>query len=266
MERETALLLGKSDSEARAFYAEANTAAYAGQFEKARRLTRQAASSASRHSREKEPEAICQAESALREALAGNLSLAKQQAQTALALSRVKNVEALAAMALGLAGDASHATRLAEDLAKRYPEDTIVQSVYLPTIYAVIALQKGRGAKYANEAVDALAVAVPYELGVSYFTLYPAYVRGGAYLAAHQGPVAVAEFEKIINHPSVVLNDMVGALAHLQLGRAYVLAGDTAKAKAAYQDFLTRWKDADQDIPILKQAKAENAKLLASNP
>jgi eukaryotic-like serine/threonine-protein kinase len=120
-----------------------------------------------------------------------------------------------------------------------------------------MALQKGRGARYANEAVDALAVAVPYELGVSYFTLYPAYVRGGAYLAAHQGPV---------NHPSVVLNDVIGALAHLQLGRAYVLAGDTAKAKAAYQDFLTLWKDADQDVPVLKQAKAENAKLLASNP
>jgi eukaryotic-like serine/threonine-protein kinase len=96
---------------------------------------------------------------------------------------------------------------------------------------------------------------------LSYFTLYPTYVRGEAYLAAHQGPAAVAEFEKILNHPSVVMNDVLGALAHLQLGRAYVLIGDTAKAKAAYQDFLTLWKDADQDIPILKQAKTENAKL-----
>jgi tetratricopeptide (TPR) repeat protein len=260
MEREAAWLLGKSGYEGASLYAQANTAAYAGQFGRAREMTQREVSFASR-SGEKEPAAICQSASAVHEALAGNLGLAKQQAQAALSLSNAKYVEAMAAIALGLAGDAKQTARLAADLAKRFPEDTIVQSIYLPTIHAVIALQRGCGARDANEAIDALAAAVPYELGESYFTLYPAYVRGEAYLPAHQGRAAIVEFEKILSHSSVVLNDVIGALAHLQLGRAYVLAGDTAKAKAAYQDFLTLWKEADQDIPILKQAKAENAKL-----
>jgi tetratricopeptide (TPR) repeat protein len=260
MEREAAWLLGKSGYEGASLYAQANTASYAGQFGRAREMIRREVSFASRTG-EKEPAAICQSASAVHEALAGNVGLAKQQAQAALTLSNAKYVEAMAAMALGLAGDVSQTARLAADLAKRFPEDTIVQSIYLPTIHAVIALQRGRGAKDANEAIDALAAAVPYELGESYFTLYPAYVRGEAYLAAHQGRAAIVEFEKILSHSSVVLNDVIGALAHLQLGRAYALTGDTEKAKVAYQDFLTLWKDADQDIPILKQARAENAKL-----
>jgi DNA-binding winged helix-turn-helix (wHTH) protein/Tfp pilus assembly protein PilF len=261
MERESAWLMGKFGYEIASLYAQSNTAAYAGQFGRAREMTRREVSS-TRRSGENELAAISQSASAVHEALVGNVGLAKQQAQAALTLSNAKYVEAIAAVALGLAGDVSHASHLAADLAKRFPEDTIVQSIYLPTIRAVIALQRGRGAKGAAEAIDALVAAVPYELGESYLTLYPAYMRGESYLAAHQGRAAIIEFEKIVSHPGVVLNDVIGALAHLQLGRAYALAGDTERAKVAYQDFLILWKDADQDIPILKQARAENAKLM----
>jgi len=118
-----------------------------------------------------------------------------------------------------------------------------------------------------QQAVDILRVAAPYELGLSALSeynwpnLYPVYVRGEAYLAAHQGGNAAAEFQKILDHRGIVLNEPIGALAHLQLGRAYTLQGDAAKSGAAYQDFLTLWKDADPDIPILQQAKAEYTNL-----
>ena len=149
------------------------------------------------------------------------------------------------------------ASRPAADLAKRFPEDTIVQFNYLPTIRAATALQGGS----ASKAIEAVAPVAPYELGTVGQALYPVYLRGGAYLAAHQGGAAAAEFQKILDHPGVVLNEPIGALAHLGLGRAYALSGDTAKAQAAYQDFLAFWKDADPDIPILKEAKTEYAKL-----
>jgi tetratricopeptide (TPR) repeat protein len=147
------------------------------------------------------------------------------------------------------------------DLGKRFPEDTIVQTQYFPMIHAAIALQSGD----AGKAAQALSAAAPYELGQytspMAFQLYPVYLRGAAYLAARQGASAVAEFQKILDHPGVVVNEPIGALSHLGLGRAYALAGDTAKAKTAYQDFLALWKNADPDIPILQQAKAEYAKL-----
>jgi eukaryotic-like serine/threonine-protein kinase len=147
-------------------------------------------------------------------------------------------------------------------LAKRFPEDTIVQFNYLPSVRAQLALNH----KDYSRAMQALQAATPYELGASgagYFdtALYPVYVRGEAYLAAHHGTEAAAEFQKILDHRGVVLNEPIGALAHLQLGCAYALSGDAAKARTAYQDFLTLWKDADPDIPTLKQAKAEYAKL-----
>jgi eukaryotic-like serine/threonine-protein kinase len=133
---------------------------------------------------------------------------------------------------------------------------------YLPTIDAQLALNRGDSSK----AINILQVAAPYELGIpggGFFspTLYPVYVRGKAYLAARRGSEAADEFQKIVNQRSIVQNEPIGALAHLGLARAYLLEGDTAKARAAYQDFLTLWKDADPDIPILKQAKAEYAKL-----
>jgi hypothetical protein len=265
MERETAALTGKPGYEDIVLHYQAETAAYGGQFMKARELTRRAVASALRTD-EKEVAANYQAAAALREALAGNLGLAKPQAQAALALSKGRDTQGIAALALALAGDTAQAAHLADDLDKRFPQDTLAQSDHLPTIRAAAALQNGGAAADAGQAVKLLAAAAPYELGALTqplnFALYPVYVRGQAYLAAHQGGAAVAEFEKILGHPGVVLNQPIGALAHLQLGRAYALSGDAAKGKTAYQDFLALWKDADLDIPILKQAKAEYAKLM----
>jgi ATP/maltotriose-dependent transcriptional regulator MalT len=238
---------------------ESDTAAYAGQFAKARELTRRASDSAQRAD-EKETAAGYGAEAAVREALVGNMSQAKQRAQAALALSNGRDVEAISAIALGLAGDTPQATRLASDLAKRFPDHTVVQFDYLPMIHAGASLGSD-GAKGSEKAIQALAASAPYELGSTPLSLYPVYLRGEAYVAAHQGSAAAAEFQKILDHPGVVVNEPIGALAHLGLARAYVLSGDTAKAKAAYQDFFALWKDADPDIPILKEAKAEYAKL-----
>jgi hypothetical protein len=167
----------------------------------------------------------------------------------------------MSAIELGLAGDSTPATRLADDLDKRLPEDTIVQFDYLPMIHAAVALHDGD----ADKAIAALAPAVPYELGAASqnlnFLLYPVYLRGEASLAAKQGTAAAAEFQEILDHPGVVLNEPISALARLGLGRAHALARDRDQAKIAYQDFFALWKDADPDIPILKQAKAEYAKL-----
>jgi Flp pilus assembly protein TadD len=256
MEREAAGLMGKPGYDDVMLYAESETAAYGGQFAKARELTRRASDSAQRADN-KEMAASYEAAAAVDEVLVGNMSQAKQQAQAALALSTSGDLgPAWSALALGLAGDAPQATRLAADLAKRFPEDTIVQFDFLPMIHAAAALQSGS----ATKALEALAPAAPYELGTT-AGLYPVYLRGEGYLTAHQGSFAAAEFQKILDHACVVLYDLVGALAHLGLARAYALSGDTVKAKSAYQDFLGLWKDADPDIPILKEAKAEYAKL-----
>jgi eukaryotic-like serine/threonine-protein kinase len=272
MEHEAAGLMGKPGYEAVILYNESDTAARNGEFAKARELTRRAADSA-RRADEIEEAAAYLAEAAVREALVGNMDLAKQEAQAALPLATGKDAEALSAIALGLGGDSAQAVRLAGDLGKRFPEDTIVQFQYLPMIHAALGLRTSD----AGKAVDALTAAGPYELGqtnnILSFALYTPYLRGTAYLAAKQGhsflhlsfthgtPIlgsaAVVEFRKILDHPGVVINEPIGALAHLGLGRAYALAGDNAKAKTAYQDFFVLWKDADPDIPILKQAKAE---------
>jgi tetratricopeptide (TPR) repeat protein len=182
----------------------------------------------------------------------------------ALDLSKGRDVEYGAAFALALAGDFSRSEELANDLEKRFPEDTSVLFNYLPTLRGLFALGHGDPSK----AIDLLQVAAPHELAVSalaflgfFGTFYPGYVRGEAYLALHRGVEAVTEFQKILAHHGLVAADPIGALAHLQLGRAYAISGDQTKATAAYQDFLTLWKDADPDIPILQQAKAEYAKL-----
>jgi eukaryotic-like serine/threonine-protein kinase len=150
---------------------------------------------------------------------------------------------------------------VADDLAKQFPENSVVQSNYLPAIRGQIALDSGN----PSRAIEFLQAAQPYELGYPglsiFLNLYPIYVRGESYLAARSGPAAVAEFQKILDHPGIALNEAIAALAHLQLGRAQTVAGDKDKARAAYQDFLALWKDADRDIPILKQAKAEYASL-----
>jgi eukaryotic-like serine/threonine-protein kinase len=255
MEHEAAGLMGKPGYEDQALYNESDSAAFVGQFAKARGLMRRAVDSAKRAD-EKETAAGYEAGAAVREALAGNMALAKRQAQAALALSNGRDVVGMSAIALGRAGDSTQTTWLAVDLKKRFPEDTIAQLSSLPTIRAAVALQRGDPGK----AIEALTDAAPYELGLS-SSLYPAYLRGDAYLSAKQGTAAAVEFHKIIDHPGIVANELIGALSHLQLARAYLTAGDTAKAKAGYEDFLALWKDADPDVPILKQAKAEYMKL-----
>jgi serine/threonine protein kinase/tetratricopeptide (TPR) repeat protein len=246
---------GKPEAEAGFLDAEASTNAFYGRLEKARELERRAVASAQRFQLT-ELAASGEANAALREALFGNAAEARRRSAVALKLSNGHDVQAEAALALAIAGDATQAHSLAEDLYKRYPEDTIVQFVYLPQIRAQIELSRNNFPK----SVELLRAAEPYELGQN-SVLHPAYVRGQAHLAGRQGREASIEFQKILDHPGVVVNDAIGALAHLQIGRACAMHGDTAKAKAAYQDFLTLWEDADPDIPILKQAKAEYVKL-----
>jgi len=182
----------------------------------------------------------------------------------AAGISREIYVEYGAAFALAIAGDSLHAESMANDLEKRFPEDTGVRFSYLPSLRARLAINRGEPAK----AIELLQIAVPHELGFqrssihgNFGALYPVYVRGEAYLALHQGAQAAAEFQKILAHRGTVSTDPIGAVARLQLGRAFAMSGDTAKARTAYQDFLSLWNDADPDIPILKQAKSEFAKL-----
>jgi len=242
-------------------YFEANSAAYLGQIKKSRTLSRQAVASAERAGI-KDRAAGTEATAALSQALFGNLAEARQHAMAATARTLGRDGQFAAALALALAGDSSGAQRIAEGLANSFPNDTIVQQFYLPTIRAQLALQRNDPAK----ASEALRAAAPYELGIAAGTtysnnLYPVYVRGQAYLAERQGPAAVAEFQKIVDWPGVVLNQPIGALAHLGLGRAFAISGDSARAKSAYQDFFALWKDADPDVPVLKHAKLEYAKL-----
>jgi eukaryotic-like serine/threonine-protein kinase len=263
MEREAALGRGKSGTEDWISYREAFVLAYSGHLQQARRLSRRAADLA-RQAAKREMAALYETGAALWEAFFGNAPAARRSAMAALELSKSRDLEYGAAFALALAGDSSRSQTLANDLEKRFPEDSSVRFSYLPTLRALLALNHGEPSK----AIELLQIAVPYELGtplcsaVGFFgNLYPIYVRGEAYLAAHQGAEAATEFQKILDHRAIVVSDPVGALARLQLGRAFALSGDKTKAKTAYQDFLTLWKDADPDIPILKQAKAEYARL-----
>jgi DNA-binding winged helix-turn-helix (wHTH) protein len=262
MARQVTSASGKPGEEDLLLALEADTAAFFGHLKQAGELSRQAADSAERAG-EKETAATYWAVSALREALFGDAEEARQRAAIAKRHSSGRDLDYAVALASEFAGDARGARAITDDLAKRFPEDTILQCNYLPTLRAKLALLHSE----PQQALDLLAAAAPYELGLPAFSfynwpnLYPVYVRGEAYLAAHQGSTAAAEFQKILDHRGIVLNEPIGALARLQLARAYGLQGDTAKARAAYQDFLTLWKDADPDIPILKQAKAEYAKL-----
>jgi hypothetical protein len=262
MARQVASATGKANDGELLLALEADTAAYFGHLGKAREFLRQAADSAERAG-EKERSAGYYAVSALREALFGNADRGGQQAILAKGRASGRDMDYGLALALAYAGDAGQAQALADDLGKRFPEDTVVQFNYLPTLRAKLALLRSS----PQQALDSLQAAAPYELGLPAYSfynwpnLYPVYVRGEAYLAAHQGNEAAAEFQKILDHRGIVLNEPIGALAHLQLARAYAMRGDAAKARAAYQDFLTLWKDADPDIPILIAAKAEYAKL-----
>ena len=242
---------------------EALVLARSGRMQQARAMWQRAVASAQQAGL-LERAAIFQSAQAVCEAHFGNSTSAKQRARTALRLGQGRDVEYAAAFALALAGDSAVSQRLAADLESRFPEDTPVQFEYLPILRAFSALARGA----PPDAVDRLQEALPYDFAMpgtgfigKFGGGYPAYVRGQAYLAAGRGQEAAAEFQKILNHRGVVLADPISALAHLQLGRAYVVSGDKAKAKAAYQDFLMLWKDADPDVPVLKQAVAEYAKL-----
>jgi DNA-binding winged helix-turn-helix (wHTH) protein len=259
MEREAARLMDTPGWEDWSLSIDSATAAYAGQFAKARELNRRAIAFAQRT--QKERPAGYEAGAALQEILVGNATLARRRAEAALALSTGRDVEGVSAIALALASDAAQATRLADDLGRRFSEDTAVQFSFLPAIHAALALQKGDAAG----AVANLATGARYDFthtnpGAGYCS-FPIYLRGQAFLAQGNAAAAAAEFQRILDHPGVVVNTLTGALAHLQIGRAYALSDETTKARAAYQDFFTLWKNADPDVPILKQAKAEYAKL-----
>jgi tetratricopeptide (TPR) repeat protein len=260
MEQQVTAAMGTPGIEDQMLFLESETAAHGGQFGKARDLTRQAADSA-RRAQEKETATEYQGHNSLREALVGKADWAKEDAQSAVTEIKGKHGEGFSAIAFALAGDATNANHLIDDLTERFPQDTVVQSQYLPMARAGLALNRGDAAA----AVETLSSASAYELGHTNddftFALYPIYLRGEAYLAAKNGSAAITEFQKILDHSGVVGNEPIGALAHLGLGRAYALSGDSAKAKTAYQDFFALWKNADPDNPVLKQAKAEYAKL-----
>jgi serine/threonine protein kinase/Flp pilus assembly protein TadD len=250
-----------------------DTESYGGHLGKARELTKRAVDLAIRADG-KETGAIWQENAAIAQAAYGNPTEARRSAAEALKLAPAgRSVEVEAALAFAMAGDTARAESLAQDLGKRFPLDTQMQSLWLPAIRAQLALDK----RNSGAAIAALQAADPpiefgqIEFGANISCLYPTYVRGEAYLAAGRGKEAAAEFEKILDHSGIVWNCWTGALAHLGVARANALQsrasqgadadGSRVRALAAYKDFLTLWKDADPDIPILKQAKAEYAKL-----
>ena len=256
MEREIAWSSTNHQQENFFLAMQADTAAYFGKLHAARELSQRAASSAL-VAEQPETAVNYEAFSAARESLFGNFREAAAHARAVLRSSRNVNMIFLASLALTLADDDSPAQAAAKQLEAGHPEDTIVQYIYLPSIRAQISLNRGNIANAIQELKDAASYELGAEGGIA---LYPVYIRGKAYLAARRGAEAAAEFQKILDHPGVVLMGPIGALAHLQLGRAYAMQGETAKARASYNDFLTLWKDADPGIPILKQAKAEYAK------
>ena len=239
---------------------QADTDGWYGKMNRAREFTRRAVDSAV-HNDANESAASYQAAAALREVEAGDRQQARTEANAALKLAPNRDVQEIAALTLARAGDTAAAEKLAADLNRAFPLDTIVQRNWLPTIRAAIALDRND----PNRAVAFLQDASPIELGQATSSLVifmcPVYIRGEAYLALHDGSHAAAEFQKFIDHRGVLTNFPWGALARLGLARAYALQGDTAKAKSAYQDFLTLWKDADPALPTLLAAKTELANI-----
>ena len=264
MDREVALARGIPKAEHWMDHEVALALARSGRLQAAQRSSSLAMDRALR-AEERESAASYQAARATWEAIYGKVADAKKDAVAALALSNGRDVEYAAAFALALAGDTARSQSLADDLDKRFPEDTFAKFSYVPVLRALAALERGKPA----DGVEALQIALPYELAVNGLNfnhfylggLHSAYVRGEALVAAHRYAEAAAEFQKVLDHRGLVGADPIGPLAHVQLGRTWALSGDTVKAKAAYQDFFTLWKDADVDVPVLKQAKAEFAKL-----
>jgi DNA-binding winged helix-turn-helix (wHTH) protein/predicted Zn-dependent protease len=263
MERQAALGEKRAYTGDWIFARRASSLAYAGRLSEARKMSQRAVDLA-READQRERAAQFQVSLAVREAFFGERDAARQSAKAALSISNGRDVQYGAALAFALAADSSRATAMANDLERRLPEDTAVRFSYVPTLRAALAMNRGD----ASRAVEALQVAASHELGSSpssflglFGALYPVYMRGNAYLELHQGKRAAGEFQKILDHRGVVQSDPIGALAHLQLGRAYALTGDKERARAGHDDFLALWKDADPDVPVLKEARAEYTKL-----
>jgi tetratricopeptide (TPR) repeat protein len=262
MQEQLAWAMGRPGEEDRLLSAQSDTEAYYGRIAKARQLSAGAVQSA-KHAEVQEAAAEWRANEALREAETGNSVGARQRAAEALALNTEPDVEVKAALALARAGDAGRAQKLVDKLNHELPLDTMTQNYWLPTIRAAIELGKFN----PSEVIDILKVTTPYELGsttagvAAFGSLYPVYIRGQAYLQAGQGQQAAVEFQKMLDHRGIIGNFALGALAHLQLGRAQAMIGDQQAARKSYQDFFALWKDADPDVPFLEQAKAEYAKL-----
>jgi len=260
MERQVAWAAGKSGAEDILLAAQSDTEAYYGRLGSARSLSLRAADSAVRAD-SSEAAGLWRANAALREAEFSEEFEAREQASRALALSAGRNVKLFAALALARAGASSQAQQIADELEKNNPTNTVLTVYRLPAVKAAIAINSGKPA----QAIALLEVAKPYELGeptpMPLATLYPPYLRGQAYLMLRNGAAAAAEFQKVLDHPGIALNSPLGPLANLQIARAYAMQGDSAKARAAYNDFFTLWKDADPGIPILVAAKSEYDKL-----
>jgi eukaryotic-like serine/threonine-protein kinase len=264
MQQQFAWAMGKPGAEDILMSAESDTQADRGRLQKSRQLSEQAEESAKRND-SKETAAFWQGNEALREVEFGNAAEGLKRAREALALAPGRDVKVEAALALARGGDVAAAQKLVDGLNQEFPLDTLMQNYWLPTVRAAIALQR----RDSGGAIEILRVTIPYELAdpppFSAGTMYPVYLRGQAYLGIEKGSgnggLAAAEFQKILDHPGVIVNFPLSALSHLGLARARALSRDTAGARTAYQDFFALWKDADSDIPILKQAKAEYAKL-----
>lgn len=236
---------------------------FAGRLKQARTMSHRAVEVALGAKRQ-ESAAQHEAAAAVREALFGNRAEARTRATAAQHLSRGKDAEYGAALAFGLAGDLERAQALARDLERRYPEDTWVRFSFVPTLQAITAMDRGD----AEKAIDALGLAARYELAwqgccsVGFVgSLYPIYTRGEAYLALHRGPEAVAEFQKILDYRGLVGSNPIGVLAYWRKGKALAMSGKHQEAKSEYERFLSFWREADVDVPILRRVKAEYERL-----
>jgi len=260
MEQQVAWGTGKPGDEDPLLSAQSDTEAYYGRLIKAREFSSRAVNSA-KHADAKETAALWEANAALREAEFGNSALARNDVATALALAPGRDVEVLSALAYARAGNILPSQELVDKLNKEFPTNTLVQIYWLPVIRAAIELDR----KDSSQAIELLQTPMSYDLAeptpLQLGPMYPAYLRGEAYRQEHRGKEAASEFQKILDHRGVVVNFPLGAVAHLGLARAYALEGEVPKSGAAYRELFTLWKDADPDIPILKEAEAEYAKL-----
>jgi len=259
MERQVAWAAGKPGEEDALLSGASDTEAFYGRLSKSKSMSLRAVESAL-HSGQKETAAAWQMNAALRVVEFGHWTEGRKGTSSALALASTRDIQILAALAFARVGAVAEALKLVQDLAKRFPYDTVIVSYWLPVIQAAIEITR----KNPSKALEILQATAPYELAEAYplgGSLYPVFIRAEAYLLLHRGNEAAAEYQKILDHRSIVKNYPLGALARLGLARAYVMQGDTANARKWYEDFLTLWKDADRGIPILQQAKAEYAKL-----